>query len=882
MAKYWKWNIITSVAMVALTLCADTNNTNSSIEDALNFVNKLLNELNTTRVSNVILVIGNTGSGKSTLTHYLTGDSSKMFSIKPSNPNLPNYEIRDELDPDRDRITYATESRTLIPQMYTDENQIVWCDTPGFGDTRNKTVEIATMLSIKSVIENAANIKIVLVVAYDSVSQSNRDDFDNLLSRSTELMQNIDHFRNSVSLIVSKAPPSYVIGRNIIDMLEENVKNSTVQFINEHRSFLNKKGLNDNKIKNKIQLIDALLANQSNDCPKISVFWRPDDVGPFDQLPRMINGRRLIRESILTHNAYSDVNLTDFGFPLTPEAQNTVRDMVDHIIDALSTIPRKIIYKLLIEIQKQIESSDTIKRRLEIINIGMNCIQINDNNSSFNLTLSLFFERIQQFINAYNLTSSIDTSKLTQIEQNEKNLNFLNSLITTQHIERIDYGSFFEEIVRFLSDFNIATRNGIRKTSQEAIKTISTILAHVDKQLLTSVRSKLESIVGFQYKLEQLELAKSLVQSKTFDENQIATLKQRMEQIKNLTQAFDVNQRVSISELNRIYPLENTLNTIKSIAGNEFELPVRDWIAMSSKAINYQNSMYDWYSFLNKSYQYFGDYDRQKNKQEIPTIDENNFKKFTQEVQWNADYIPTESKIKEFNEIVNMTMSPPTIQCDGELMTIKGTFVKSSGIQNACPSMNAITIIKVYVLDTFYVDGNLYLNKTKEVELQIIAKIWDIRVPATFHLNGINGEPHAAPTEKSGVPGKCGNPGTNAGNFIGYANEIINGNRLSIDLNGGHGGHGQDGAASPDVYVRFDRDTHTGEGPHDSRTTSPDKYYLRYFDEEGYPDRDLIYSRSYFTGFISSTIYHTFVLYPYGKRCCSASRTGGGGIGKIL
>lgn len=38
-----------------------------------------------------------------------------------------------------------------------------------------------------------------------------------------------------------------------------------------------------------------------------------------------------------------------------------------------------------------------------------------------------------------------------------------------------------------------------------------------------------------------------------------------------------------------------------------------------------------------------------------------------------------------------------------------------------------------------------------------------------------------------GTPGKCGNPGTNAGNFIGYANEIINVNQLSIELNGGNG-----------------------------------------------------------------------------------------------
>lgn len=880
------WFILLCYSNCAHIIAGLTSISNDSPEDALNYINEVQKKLILTPNPNITLVIGNTGSGKSTLVHYVAGDYSRMFSEDPPNPNSINFRIRDELDPDRDRITLATESRTLIPVMSTDESHIVWVDSPGFGDTRNETVEIATMFLIKRVIENALNIKIVLVVNYELVTES-RDDFDNLLSRATELMKNIKRFANSVSLVVSKAPPFKMRGRNYIEIFEDSIKNTTAQFMSDHRSVLERKRSNENKI----QLIDALLEHPLSSLneyyPRISIFWRPNDAGPFDKIGKMVTGRRYIRESILEHSSYAKVHMSDFGFPLTPLAQIKVRNMVQHTIDSISTTVQKIIDRLIVEMRQQIESTETTKDRLEIINIGINCIQTENNERA--ITLKQLSEQLMRLIRAYNVTSA-GVNELRQIEQNEKNLHVLTSLIvaeknstdasTSHKSSNSDYYyTFLEQVKRFLTAYEIGTQSGIKNKMQETVRLISTILMSFDSQLLGAIRKKIESINGFQNRLEVLQTGENSIRST----GKKITLKQRIEQLKNLTYAYEIAS-INVAALNYIDRYEKSLIELKSLAGAEVQVP--DWIAISSNAIDYQFVMCDWYSFLEETYQYFGGYESNAEK---PFIDENNFATFTKRIRRNAKFGPTPTRVIEMNGIINITMQSPTYECNDGTLIIKGNYVRSSDIRDAlvtkCSSLNDLTRIKVFVLDTFYVNSDLYLNKTKEVELQIIAPTWNIRKETTFYLDGIDGERQTEPAVE-GSAGKHGQPGTNGGNFFGWANEIINGDWLSVELNGGQGGNGQDGTGSSDVSVSFDRtsqDEILREAVYDEWFTGEqnlETYYLRYFRARGY-DPEIMSARSYSgTDGDGSFTRHTFRLYPDG--CCGATGAGGGGTGRIF
>ena len=146
------------------------------------FINILQAKLKLPPIPSINLVVGNTGVGKSTFVHYVAGDYSKMLSRRMGR----KLKIIDGLDPELNRTTFATESRTLVPEMMVDEAGYVWYDCPGFGDTHNETVEIATSFLIKKVIEHASFVKIILVVDYEAVTEGyTRDAFDKLLSGSS-------------------------------------------------------------------------------------------------------------------------------------------------------------------------------------------------------------------------------------------------------------------------------------------------------------------------------------------------------------------------------------------------------------------------------------------------------------------------------------------------------------------------------------------------------------------------------------------------------------------------------------------------------------------------------------------------------------------------
>ncbi|XP_055308034.1 uncharacterized protein LOC129572138 [Sitodiplosis mosellana] len=88
------------------------------------------------------------------------------------------------------------------------------------------------------------------------------------------------------------------------------------------------------------------------------------------------------------------------------------------------------------------------------------------------------------------------------------------------------------------------------------------------------------------------------------------------------------------------------------------------------------------------------------------------------------------------------------------------------------------------------------------IELHILANKWHILKESTFYLNGNDGS--SLPSlESSGAGGRPGNPGMNSGNFFGIAQQIVNGNLLTVQLKSGDGGDGQDGTGSPDVEPTF-------------------------------------------------------------------------------
>lgn len=886
---------------LALSKSISPEKPNDSAEEALEFVNNAVRKVVLAQDEKIALFFGNTGCGKTTLIHYVACDFSKLLSIEPPNLNSIDFVIRDELDPDVNITTSSTVSRTLIPEKIVDNEQNVWYDLPGLGDTRNETAEIAATFLMKKVIESASSVKIVLVVNYASVTDgNNRDDFDNLLSGALQLIKNVKRFENSVSLVVTKVPSFKMRGRQVIDIYDDSVKNTTVEFISAHRSVLHEKGANDRKI----QLIDTLVKQSSDgDYPRISIFWRPNDVGPFNTIDKMVIGRQQIRESILNSTSFSDVQPNDFGFALTAKAKIKVAHFAQHTIDNVSMVLQSIIEKLLIGMRQQIKSTNDLKKRLELIERGRNTI--NSKNETEVIRLSELSDRLKRLIGEYNVPNM---NEFTKIEKHEQNLKILCSLMQTDAptdsiapLSGLDsnpsvayqprsqnYASLVEQIVQNFTDFENEAQNDIKTQSRLLIENISTVLKKIDRRVLFALQKRLREIDGFQNRLELLQMGRDCLNS-TKDE---IVLKKRTDQFLSLIQTFDINS-VDLHELHQIESDEKDLMALQTMSHWDVVAPVRDWIAMSSNVTEFLTSTHEWYAFLADTFKFLGSYEIQKNvspynvadlsnwgqlnKPQGLWVDENNFGDFTKRIARGADFESTPSRLVELNEIIDATLKSPTqIECNGQVMTIQGFFLKSSDIQlSKCSNGNDVTVLNVYVVDTFYVDGDLYLNKTKEVQLNIFATTWHILQESTFYLNGIDGKLHP-PLTSNGKAGKPGNHGTNAGHFFGLTYEVINGNLLRVELNGGNGGNGQDGTGNPDVDVIFN-------GYNNKRVGVPIAHckeaYLTDMQRLGY-NAELLTSRIELkckTAFlIQKNFCHKFRLYS--DRCCGS--TGTGGVGK--
>lgn len=273
--------------------------------------------------------------------------------------------------------------------------------------------------------------------------------------------------------------------------------------------------------------------------------------------------------------------------------------------------------------------------------------------------------------------------------------------------------------------------------------------------MVKTLQRKLKSSGSFENRVNLLEN----ICSRLCDEP--LTLAEWTEQVEALINALNITS-ICTNPLNVIKRNETRLHQLIWIYEGEKEINF-DPTNMNLNALNYPCAMYDWYTFLIETYSALSDYEVQKDKNAFPIAN----------LYTNATiYSPTVIQTKELKEVIHAAVeSPILVQCVDGVMIVKGNFVKSSDIKlTKCPSLK---VIKVFVVDTFFVDSDLNFDHLNEVVLYVYAPTWDIIKESTFNLNGLNGE-WLAPPQISGTAGKPGKPGQNGGSFFGWAMNIIN------------------------------------------------------------------------------------------------------------
>ncbi|WP_425360364.1 hypothetical protein [Candidatus Tisiphia endosymbiont of Ceraclea dissimilis] len=202
-----------------------------------------------------ILLLGNTGAGKSTLAHLFSG--KKLQAIRD---DATNKLVIDAMQPLADIVIgHKMTSETKIPNKCLAKKLPIW-DCPGFNDT-DPVQEIANSFYIKRLFETTDQLKFVLVVDESDLSSKRGSDFLETLYNFIKSFKDIESIEGSISLVVTHVEK----GTNI-----QHIKNSIDAILRDNQILKYIQGATE-KCK---ALINKLKVDGS-----IHLFYKPTEEG---------------------------------------------------------------------------------------------------------------------------------------------------------------------------------------------------------------------------------------------------------------------------------------------------------------------------------------------------------------------------------------------------------------------------------------------------------------------------------------------------------------------------------------------------------------------------------------------------------------------------
>ena len=149
---------------------------------------------------NVVFILGNTGAGKSTTINYFCG--RKVVTVQDATDGfVVRLDVEDPLEGcvvghDGDSGTRYLHS--VVDPANSSGNNLVFCDTPGFGDTEGSCVDIANAVAISWTIQQCKSVRLVLLIEANMFSGPRGVELNRLLHLFKRFLVNADVNLDSV------------------------------------------------------------------------------------------------------------------------------------------------------------------------------------------------------------------------------------------------------------------------------------------------------------------------------------------------------------------------------------------------------------------------------------------------------------------------------------------------------------------------------------------------------------------------------------------------------------------------------------------------------------------------------------------------------------
>mmetsp|Transcript_30589 Transcript_30589/g.76997 ORF Transcript_30589/g.76997 Transcript_30589/m.76997 type:complete len:326 (-) Transcript_30589:1223-2200(-) len=161
------------------------------------------------KFKDMVVLIGHTGAGKSTLANYLAGCSfravegdagDEVFIVVPKSKggNLDEMTKIGHMD-----------SETFLPEIVSGPGNLIVCDCPGFLDLRGPEISIANAVNIKMSMASAASVRVIAMIDLDSLKAMRGKGVSDLVKICSHLFgseANIIQHQDSTCICISKVP----------------------------------------------------------------------------------------------------------------------------------------------------------------------------------------------------------------------------------------------------------------------------------------------------------------------------------------------------------------------------------------------------------------------------------------------------------------------------------------------------------------------------------------------------------------------------------------------------------------------------------------------------------------------------------------------------
>jgi hypothetical protein len=164
----------------------------------------------------VLVIIGNTGAGKSSFANFCLGCEMKLVDPSTLTPPLDSYEdvlvARSVAEGGPMdwllKIGHSKKSETFVPQIAAVGGRTVG-DCPGFLENRGPEIAIANAVNIKTMLGKAKSVRLLVLIEYSSLSAARGHGLSEMVQICSQLFgsdEELQRHASSIQLSVTKCP----------------------------------------------------------------------------------------------------------------------------------------------------------------------------------------------------------------------------------------------------------------------------------------------------------------------------------------------------------------------------------------------------------------------------------------------------------------------------------------------------------------------------------------------------------------------------------------------------------------------------------------------------------------------------------------------------